>query len=701
MKTLLITPPFSALNTPYPATCYLKGYLTSKGYIVDQIDLGIKTINSLFSRKGLEEIFNVVTTGRVGQLKESYLKTIDSVMEFLKGKNPTLANRIVKGNLLPQSDRFDNYEESYFGEMDIQDHARYIATLYLNDIGDYIMHNIDPNFGFSRYSESLGISQSSFTPVENELQKPETLITRKILEECQKIDLNEYSLVGITIPFPGNLISALLISSFIKSNAPKCKIAIGGGWVNTELRSLTEIRLFNYVDYVILDDGELPLESIINNIINGTDNYINTYTKKNGSVQYIGNPENAKFLHRDLPAPDYSGLDLSDYLSLQDSLNPMHSLWNNGRWNKLTLAHGCYWKKCAFCDTTLNYISEYDPSDASRIVDKMESIIKQTKESGFHFVDEAAPPALLLELSLEILRRNLIVSWWTNIRFEKSFTPALAKLMAKSGCIGVSGGVEVASDRLLKFMKKGVSVEQVSKVTAALGQQGIMVHAYLMYGFPTQTSQECVDSLEIVRQFFKNNLIQSAYWHQFALTAHSDVGKNPEKYSVKITGPQFEGFARNDLEFINSTGDPSIFSDGLKTSLFNFMRGKGLDLPLSTWFNFSIPKTTVKKRFIESLLKNEQLELKDSTRLVWVGENIDIVEDTLYIFDNLYQEAVNITGNEAEFIKEVIDTASYKNRNKFTLSDMDKIGKKHKIDPDLWLSQDTASILMDYGLILL
>lgn len=705
MKTLLVTPPFSQLNTPYPATTYLTSYLRSKQWDVDQVDLGIFVINRLFSKKGLERVFKHSTTGRIGALKQDYLNTIGPVMKFLQGSDPTLAHRIVSGDYLPQGDRFDSSEEStQSSAFDITDRARYLSTLYLNDISDYIQQNIDENFGFSRYSERLALSPSDFSTVEAELKGPKTLIMDMILELWEELLEGEsYDLIGFTIPFPGNLISTLTLSAYIKERRPETRIVIGGGWVNTELRSLTEVKLFNYVDYVVLDDGEVALNHLLHHIKDSSRELLRTYTLTNGKVVFNTSNSQDEVLDS-LPAPTYDGLDLNLYISLLDTLNPMHSLWNRGRWNKLTLAHGCYWKRCAFCDTNLPYIRDYRTSNASIIVDKIEKMIEETGESGFHFVDEAAPPALLKEVSLELLRRGLSITWWTNIRFEKRFTPGLARLMAKSGCIAVSGGVEVASDRLLKVMDKGVTVDQVVSVTSALGSAGIMVHAYLMYGFPTQTDQEVIDALEVVRQLFKMELIDSAYWHQFALTAHSPVGHNPQDFEIEISGPEFRGFAQNDLEFNSSQKDPSRFSQGLKTSLYNYMRGNGLDMPLGRWFNFPTPKTQIKKNYLQRLGQHE-LELKNSTLIIWLGNVHTSVyaseeDNYIYLYDNKNQERILLDENERGFVLELTKSASYRRYMQINLEDVDRIAEKWNIDPDLWLSQDTAMLLYSYGLIL-
>jgi hypothetical protein len=305
----------------------------------------------------------------------------------------------------------------------------------------------------------------------------------------------------------------------------------------------------------------------------------------------------------------------------------MHRLWSDGRWNKLTLAHGCYWGKCTFCDINLDYIGRYEPTTAKHLCDKIETMILNTGETGFHYVDEAAPPSLLKELALEILKRELTITWWANIRFEKNFTADLCLLLKTAGCIAVSGGIEVASDRLLKLIDKGITIEQVSKVTHHFTQSGIMVHSYLMYGFPTQTTQETIDSLEVVRQLFEEGIIHSGFWHQFALTAHSPVGKNPENFNVKITTQGIGSFANNDLEFKDLTGTQhERFSEGLKKSLFNYMHGICFENSLQSWFEFKIPKTTHPPYLIKSFVQKKSIrEIPQHHKVYWLGGNTKVI----------------------------------------------------------------------------
>jgi hypothetical protein len=389
--------------------------------------------------------------------------------------------------------------------------------------------------------------------------------------------------------------------------------------------------VFNYIDYITLDDGEGPLMSLLQNVRqpDAQQHFIRTFTRENDAVVFKNNRIGGDYSHKKLPAPTYEGLRLREYLSVIDMPNPMHRLWNDGRWNKLTVAHGCYWKKCSFCDISLDYISRYEQTPAVALVDKMEQLIAETGETGFHLVDEAAPPLALRDMALEILRRKLQVSWWGNIRFEKTFTPDLCSLLASSGCVAVTGGLEVASPRLLELMEKGVTIDQVARVCKGFRDAGILVHAYLMYGFPTQTEQETIDSLEIVRMLFEHGLLHSAHWHQFAMTSHSPVGLNPEKYGVIRVGPEFKGFANNDLYHEDPEGaDHEKYGEGLKKALYNYMHGNGMSLPLQKFFSFTIPKPKVHPLTIANAIKTNLPDPIDTPgyMLIWQGESMKAMQ---------------------------------------------------------------------------
>ncbi|MFA6276715.1 MAG: radical SAM protein [Pedobacter sp.] len=726
---LLITPPFTQLNTPYPATAYIKGFLNTKNISSTQADLGIEVILELFSKKGLYDLFIHAELNkrelsfnvqRILALKEDYLKTIDAVIAFLQGKNPTLALQVCQEDFLPEASRVAQLEvlDWAFGAMGTQDKAKHLATLYLEDISDFIVECIDPNFGFSRYAERLGRSANSFDELYEALSQEPTYVD-KILINILKKRLEEVQpkLFLISVPFPGNLYSAFRCAQYVKQNYPNIKISMGGGFPNTELRSLSDKRVFEFFDYITLDDGELPIELLCSALIKGGEFnlYKRTFLLENGEVTYRNDSLRSDYKQADVGTPDYADLQLDNYISVIEIVNPMHRMWSDGRWNKLTMAHGCYWGKCTFCDISLDYIKVYEPVAAKLIVDRIEELSKKTGENGFHFVDEAAPPALMREVALEILRRKISVTWWTNIRFEKSFTQDLCLLLKASGCIAVSGGLEVASDRLLKLIDKGVTVEQVAKVTRNFTEAGIMVHAYLMYGYPTQTIQETVDSLEMVRQLFEAGVLQSGFWHQFAMTAHSPVGLYPEKFGVVKETEAIGTFANNDINYTDKTGiDHTKFSFGLKKSLFNFMHGICFDYKLQDWFDFKIPRTTIPSNFINRALNNDDsFTIKPTAKIVWLGgkptmetftkskkgNSWEIM--TLNFHSKKESFTIQTKKKEGEWLVSILEKISVSNEKKYTFQEI-KTDFENTIEHfELFWYSKPIHTLREFGLLVL
>jgi radical SAM superfamily enzyme YgiQ (UPF0313 family) len=622
-RVLSIVPPMTQLNTPYPSTAYLTGFLRSRGVDAVQEDLALALVLSFLSAEGLTRMRQVIDvlpprerTPVVDTFVarfDRYHATIASTIAFLQGRDSTVGHRIVSRMFLPEGPRFaslDAYVDATaqdgdgdplawaFGTLGIQDRARHLATLYLNDIADVVRDAIDARFEFVRYAESLAQSQPTFDPLAAALRAPLNLVDTTLRElTLAAVQRHTPRMVLVSVPFPGSVYAAFRIAQTIKAYDPTIVCVLGGGFVNTELRELAEPRVFDYFDFVTLDAGERPLLALLDHLhaSRSRQRLVRTFLREplTSLVRYVN------WAEQDVPfaevgTPTWDGLPLDQYLSLLDMLNPMHRLWSDGRWNKLTVAQGCYWKKCSFCDVSLDYISRYEAATATTLVDRIEAIVAETGQTGFHFVDEAAPPKGLKTLAAELARRKLSISWWGNIRFEKSFSPQLCRELADSGCIAISGGLEVASDRLLTLMKKGVSVEQVARVTKAFSDAGVLVHAYLMYGFPTQTIQDTVDALEYVRQLFEAGCIQSGFFHRFACTVHSPVGQNPEDYGVELLPLPPVTFAKNDIGFIDPSGvDHDALGRALKKALYNYMHGIGLEEDVRSWFTGRVPRARV------------------------------------------------------------------------------------------------------------
>jgi tRNA A37 methylthiotransferase MiaB len=628
-RVLSFIPPMTQLNTPYPSTAYLTGFLRSRQVPAFQEDLALALVLRLLSAEGLTAVaaqIDALPAARHTPAIEAfvaqrarYLSTVEPAIAFLQGRDSTLAHRIASRHFLPEGPRFatlDVYVDDEggdplswaFGALGLHDRAKHLATLYLNDLADVLRDAVDSRFEFVRYAESLAGSQPTFDPLAEALAAPTNLVDDTLRDlTLAAIERHAPTVVLLSVPFPGCVYAAFRIAQTIKAHHPHIVTALGGGFVNTELRELSEPRVFDYFDYVSLDAGERPLLALLEHIEGkrSRQRLVRTFLRdaESGQVRYVNMVE-PDIAFEEVGTPTWDGLPLEQYLSLLDMLNPMHRLWSDGRWNKLTVAHGCYWKKCSFCDVSLDYIGRYESASATVLADRIATIVQETGQTGFHFVDEAAPPKSLKALATELIERNAGISWWGNIRFEKTFSPELCELLADSGCIAVSGGLEVASDRLLKLMKKGVTVDQVARVTRAFTDSGILVHAYLMYGFPTQTVQDTVDALEYVRQLFLNGCIQSGFFHRFACTVHSPVGKNPEEYGVTLQALPPVSFAKNDIGFHDPTGvDHDALGTALKKAIYNFMHGIGLEEDVRSWFPFKVPRTTVARHRIERALQ--------------------------------------------------------------------------------------------------
>lgn len=472
-RILLLTPPLLQPNTPYPATMHLTGFLESKGFDVYQRDLSILVVRDILLKYGDE--------------------TTDELLEFLNGPAPLEAKRE--------------------------------ASKVIDELALRIRDTVDSEFGFSRYAEEKCRAVDDF----GKLVK---LVNRRgvmdlPLEHHLKAVMDEIkpTIIGVTCPFPGTLVGAFKIAKYVKKHNPKVKLVLGGGYVNTELREMTDQRPYKYFDEFQFDEG---YENMLQSLSAGK-------SVKRGAHQ--------------IPAfvkPSYRGIDWDNYFDVVETDNYVANLWNSGKWVKLVMARGCYWHKCAFCDVVLPYIGCFKMPNPVEIVDAMEEL-----GTRFHFVDEAMPPKIIKGMCEEIIRRKLKVEWWGNIRFDAAFTPALAKLMAKAGCIAVTGGLECANDRLLKLMNKGITLKGAEKVLWAFKRAKIFVHAYLMYEFPTETKAEQKGAEKYVKELAKKGLIQSCFWHRFALTVHSPIAKYPEKFGIIIAKPRprVRVFARNELQY--------------------------------------------------------------------------------------------------------------------------------------------------------
>lgn len=715
MNVILVQPPFTQLNAPYPAVYYLESFLERRGIRVASCDHSIGLYHTIFSKEGLGILFSQVrnlwqerrkTIDPVsrGQIERYlsyeplYIEWIDGVVDFLSGKDPAMAHRLASAVEFPRGARTEAFLEERDGRIGT-DEARALATRMLDDIGDLISFLLDPAFGTVRYAERIASSRADFNEVCSALDDS-WLISKfyePMLEEFWKARLIECQDMGIdviliTIPFPGCLLGALACARSARrvfsqmgaeGGSTKCKaaapyIVFGGGYVSTELRGLRDSGIFDFCDYLSFDAGYGSLLSIfdfekelrekkepasLGDFDAKRQNWLyRTMLRRNdGKILVAGFPAaelregsttkisdtNRVFLectreaeYRNLEAeairstfPTYRNVDFSSYLRIVDSENPMHRLWSDTPWLKYSLAHGCYWRRCSFCDTELEYVADYSRSDIAALIDALDTASAKTGLYGVHFVDEAMPMAALLDFARANRTRTRMgmrpFSFWGNVRFDSSWTQDRCEFLSSSGLVAVSGGIEIATEKGLEMTDKGFDLAGLVKSLVALKRAGILVHTYLIYGFPDQQVLDIIDSAEFCRQLFNAGLIDSAFWHRFVLTRHSKMYREWKDGKRKALKPldRSWSFANNDLSF---EGEPifDIFDAPLAASLSAWMDGRDLEKPASNWFGTAVPKASIGKDLAEVLIDSAEITLdglsrSESTtgRVFWIAGN--------------------------------------------------------------------------------
>ena len=551
---------------------------------------------------------------------------------------------------------------------------RFLCTFALADLSDYITVAFDSQFSLVRYAESLAVDTRSFSDFEAQIDSPvmeyfykpvlESLLTElpaasggrafRCSADAPAASLASLSpvaacgaapipkpdslLICISIPFAGTFLPALYTARFLKEKlGSSAFICIGGGFVNTELREARDPALAKYIDAISYDRGYGSYHALLNSVVEPVEitpaSVVSTSSttvplfklrlftpQPDGSIQVTEplwqSPDLEKY-ENEITAkiiPDYSDIDFKNYPRMCDDANAMHRIWTDGSWIKAYLAHGCYWHRCAFCDTSLDYVCGYKPTDIEPLYNGLLKTAQEKGVYGIHFVDEALPPVALKKFALLNARSGNPLYFWGNVRFEKTFSKDLAAFLSYCGLGGVSAGIESATGTGLESINKGTDIASITRACCAFKEAGILVHAYMIYGFWNDTPQTIIDSMETLRQFFEAGLLDSAFWHKFVLTRNSTVYNQWQKegnLSLVSSEEASSAFARNNLHFkgeekFNKFGAP------LETALNCWMHGDRLDQHVQKWFDFQVPKPTVNRGFINNII--EEYEVKNRQR---------------------------------------------------------------------------------------
>ncbi|MCR5762867.1 MAG: radical SAM protein [Treponema sp.] len=737
MNVVIIQPPLVQLNTAYPSGAYLASFFRQAGHTVQWFDLSIQLFSQIFCKKGLETLFSASTENalqiarkalekgdeatasnlyRYISQKDTWIQWIDSITAILKDGSSTtsdsisgreLCHRFLFSPHAPRGSRMESYLENADHEPSIDD-ARFLASLALADLADYITVAFDPEFALVRYGESLAISETSFTDISKGIKSPvletfyKPLLDNAFAESKLGPTENEKLLVCISIPFPGTFTAGLLTAQYFKNKyKDNAFIVMGGGFVNTELRDTEEKQLASFINAISYDRGygsyqALFLSGLLKKGSSVTARQTPLYklrlfqgTQDGTALVIAPNAENDVQSHSMQEfedsrtseiVPDYRDIDFSQYPRMTDDTNPMQRIWSDGTWIKAYLAHGCYWHQCAFCDVTLDYVASYRLTHIQNLFYGLKEQAVRHGIYGIHFVDEAMPPKAMTQFAELNAKNDNSLSFWGNIRFEKVFSRDIADFLSYGGLIGVSGGIEIATGSGLDDIHKGTDIHSIVNACCAFKEAGILVHAYMIYGYWKESEQDLINSMETLRQFYAAGLLDSSFWHKFTLTRHSRIykewqeGKHPELQPII---PKNSGmFAKNGLHFAGEQKSQK-FGKGLNAALTAWMHGEALEDPVGTWFSFKTPRPTIPQDYIEKAIKLYEKE-RDSQykktviieKCWWLaGLPVPLNKDTItwiYMQERIEMHLNNFTESLTRRLCECIIhlTPEYKERNK-------------------------------------
>ena len=697
MNVIVIQPPLVQLNSPYPSGAYLKSFFNKNGHNAVWHDLSVQLVHSIFSKNGLKKLFELSkenamkiasTAEKNGEFataknlrryifqSDLWIEWIDFIMSTLCGKqNPSaheLCHRFILSPYTPRGNRMENYIENLDREPTIND-TRNIASLALEDLADYISVAFDKSFSLVRYAESIAVNETSFSQIEEKLNSPIlTTFYTEVLEAAfskTSITENKKTLVCISVPFAGTFTSALFTAKYLrKKYGEKIFICFGGGFINTELREFNDSSFFKYADAISYDRGYGSYKNFFDVFPDGKiseEKYIykmRLFTKEKVIEPLLSSLKYEKFENEQtsLIVPDYSETDFSIYPRVADDENPMQRLWSDGAWMKAYLAHGCYWHKCAFCDVSLDYVASYRLVQIENLFHGLKSQSEKNGIHGIHFVDEAMPPAAMLKFSKLNLKHSASFSFWGNVRFEKIYSRDIAEFLSSGGLIGVSGGIEIATGTGLDSISKGTDLDSIVSACCAFKEAGILIHAYMIYGYFGETEQDTINSMETLRQLYAAGLLDSCFWHKFVLTRHSRIysewkeglHKNLNPFAPKNSGV----FAKNGLHFKDEE-ESAKFGNGLYAALQSWMHGENLNVPVEKWFEFKVPRPNVPKDLIsKSIEKYEERRNKEWNfplnvkKLFWLAGNAIFCENK-FLWNYMHEDfkiPVNISSQEKE-----------------------------------------------------
>ena len=518
MNISLLFPPSWHPSQPYLSIPCLSAFLEQSGVPVrEQRDLNIELLDRMLTKNfGLDihqQLIDLVkkleqsVDGETGPgSKEHYAKAVESLDRF-----PHLIDEIERAKGSLRSQEFfdeDRYRESLFV---IDRWLDVVSSLYFPTR----MTVVDNQLSYSIYS-----SRDIIKAIHDETQNPYLDLYRRFFLPGFTQDTPDF--VGVSITATSQIIPGLTLCRLIKEQFPQVHVTVGGSIFTRLVDNLRRCdRLFEVTDDFIVFEGETALLEMIHQLEGRRDfsKVPNLIWRQDGKITV-----NQPFYSENLaehPAPNYKGFPLDQYLAPSTVL-------------PVQFSRGCYYKDCAFCALTLDH-QNFRQKDPIKVVDELEALSKLHNTPFFFFTDECLALSPTKRLCKELINRNLDLQWTAELRFEKNLSRELLSSMREAGCQKIVFGLETYNARLMDFMVKGITQENVARICSDCVDLGIAVHCYVIVGFPTETEEE---SLETMNFIVDNTKLNTSYGFScqpclFDLEKEAPIMSDPGAYGVQ------------------------------------------------------------------------------------------------------------------------------------------------------------------------
>lgn len=336
------------------------------------------------------------------------------------------------------------------------------------------------------------------------------------------LDKEDIGLLGISLISPSQVIAGLTLGFLVKKRFPRMHVTVGGPWPTLYRRELMRRKdLFACFDSLIVFEGETPLYRLAETLKSSKKTFIPNVITKDGEDDFSLTRTEEDL--DALPTPDFDGLPLEKYEGATED-GVLTSTFETSR--------GCYWAKCAYCVDLPLPKPTYRRKNPGLVVRDMKALKEKYGIKMLMFGDPGLSPRQMLEISQEILKEKLDISWWTMARLDPGFNKEIFRLAARAGLKQVNFGFECASDTLCDRLDKGNKKATSLRVLQECSASGIVTGLQTILGLPGETWEEGLETINFL--VAHKTFISTVAFNVYYVTPANYVHQDPEKYGLDI-----------------------------------------------------------------------------------------------------------------------------------------------------------------------